>query len=231
MKRDVYAEVSERILAELERGALPSIKNVPQNAVTNRPYSGCNVILLWLARNRGAGNAKVPDVQAGHPAAMGARASSAGELVAGLGVPLCGIWLRRRRPKCRLSCDLDRPVEGRQTGILHCVQQGFQSGGPPSRLGPRRARNSRGVRERHMARAIVTARAARRAAYEPLYDIDPHTGASIEVFYADRVLAESFGTRAGWFWWACQHGRLPDDPPIGPFATSYTAYRNALDKR
>jgi antirestriction protein ArdC len=26
---------------------------VPQNAVTNRPYSGCNVILLWLARNRG----------------------------------------------------------------------------------------------------------------------------------------------------------------------------------
>jgi antirestriction protein ArdC len=61
MKRDVYAEVSERILAELERGAVPWVKpwtatpgrNVPQNAVTNRPYSGCNVILLWLARNRG----------------------------------------------------------------------------------------------------------------------------------------------------------------------------------
>jgi antirestriction protein ArdC len=27
-------------------------QNVPQNAVTNRPYSGCNVILLHLARNR-----------------------------------------------------------------------------------------------------------------------------------------------------------------------------------
>jgi antirestriction protein ArdC len=61
MKRDVYAEVSERILGELERGAAPWVKpwsatpgqNVPQNAVTNRPYSGCNVILLWLARNRG----------------------------------------------------------------------------------------------------------------------------------------------------------------------------------
>jgi antirestriction protein ArdC len=26
---------------------------VPQNAVSNRPYSGCNIILLWLARNRG----------------------------------------------------------------------------------------------------------------------------------------------------------------------------------
>jgi antirestriction protein ArdC len=61
MKRDLYAEVSRRIIEELERGAAPWVKpwsatagqNVPQNAVTNRPYSGCNVILLWLARNRG----------------------------------------------------------------------------------------------------------------------------------------------------------------------------------
>src|SRR5215216_8147319 len=61
MKRDIYAEVSARILAELERGAAPWVKpwsatpgqNVPQNAVSNRPYSGCNVILLWLARDRG----------------------------------------------------------------------------------------------------------------------------------------------------------------------------------
>jgi antirestriction protein ArdC len=61
VKRDLYAEVSARIVAELERGAAPWIKpwsatagqNVPQNAVTNRLYSGCNVILLWLARNRG----------------------------------------------------------------------------------------------------------------------------------------------------------------------------------
>jgi antirestriction protein ArdC len=61
VKRDLYAEVSARIVAELERGAAPWIKpwsatagqNVPQNAVTNRPYSGCNVILLWLARYRG----------------------------------------------------------------------------------------------------------------------------------------------------------------------------------
>ena len=61
MRRDLYAEVSARIIAELERGAAPWVKpwsvtpgqNVPQNAVTNRPYSGCNVILLWLARSRG----------------------------------------------------------------------------------------------------------------------------------------------------------------------------------
>jgi antirestriction protein ArdC len=61
VKRDLYAEVSARIVIELERGAAPWVKpwsatagqNVPQNAVSNRPYSGCNVILLWLARNHG----------------------------------------------------------------------------------------------------------------------------------------------------------------------------------
>ena len=36
-----------------QRGRCDETRNVPQNAVTNRPYSGCNVILLWLARNRG----------------------------------------------------------------------------------------------------------------------------------------------------------------------------------
>jgi antirestriction protein ArdC len=53
--------VSARIAAELERGAAPWIKpwsatagqNVPCNAVTNRPYSGCNVVLLWMAQAAG----------------------------------------------------------------------------------------------------------------------------------------------------------------------------------
>jgi antirestriction protein ArdC len=61
MKRDVYAEVSARIIAELEAGAAPWIKpwsassgaNTPCNAATNRPYSGCNVVLLWLAQAAG----------------------------------------------------------------------------------------------------------------------------------------------------------------------------------
>lgn len=61
MRRDLYAEVSARVVAELERGAAPWVKpwsatagaNTPCNAVTNRPYSGCNVVLLWLARDRG----------------------------------------------------------------------------------------------------------------------------------------------------------------------------------
>jgi len=61
MKRDLYQEVTARILAELEAGAVPWVKdwsatpglNTPCNAVTNRPYSGCNVVLLWLARSNG----------------------------------------------------------------------------------------------------------------------------------------------------------------------------------
>src|ERR1700737_3939806 len=57
MKRDLYPDVSARIIAELEAGATPWVKpwsatsgaNIPCNAVSNRPYSGCNVILLWMA--------------------------------------------------------------------------------------------------------------------------------------------------------------------------------------
>ena len=59
MKRDIYSEVSARIIGELEAGAAPWIKpwsatpgaNTPCNAVTNRPYSGCNIVLLWMAQN------------------------------------------------------------------------------------------------------------------------------------------------------------------------------------
>jgi antirestriction protein ArdC len=61
MKRDLYMEVSARIVAELEAGAAPWIKpwsatpgaNTPCNAATNRPYSGCNVVLLWMAHEAG----------------------------------------------------------------------------------------------------------------------------------------------------------------------------------
>jgi antirestriction protein ArdC len=61
MQRDLYGEVSARIVAELEAGAAPWVRpwsatagaNTPCNAVTNRPYSGCNVVLLWMAANAG----------------------------------------------------------------------------------------------------------------------------------------------------------------------------------
>ncbi len=67
----------------------------------------------------------------------------------------------------------------------------------------------------------------RHTACEPLYDIDPQTGASVEIFYADRALATSFGARAGWFWWACQPACLPG-AVAGPFTDNYLAYRDAL---
>ncbi len=78
-----------------------------------------------------------------------------------------------------------------------------------------------------MSRAVICI-PWRRAAGEPLYDFDQQTGATVEVFYADRVLAKSFGTRPGWFWWTCRSDFLPHEPPTGPFASSYLAYRNWL---
>jgi hypothetical protein len=64
---------------------------------------------------------------------------------------------------------------------------------------------------------------------EPLFDINPLTGASIEVFYADRSL-ETFGRGgAGWFWWPRPSGFAPDGPANGPFSTSYAAYRHAMN--
>ena len=63
---------------------------------------------------------------------------------------------------------------------------------------------------------------------EPFYDIDP-TGVSIEVFYADSTL-ETFGRcGAGWFWCFRRRGFSPSGPATGPFATSYAAYRHAMN--
>jgi hypothetical protein len=76
---------------------------------------------------------------------------------------------------------------------------------------------------------VPTSKAKRSARHEPLYDINPRTGAWIEVFYADRSL-ETFGRCGpGWFWWSGRRGRPPDGPRTGPFATSYAAYRHAMN--
>lgn len=62
--RDLYSDVTARIVQQMEAGEIPWQKNwkltgskfspFPVNATTNRPYSGVNVILLWMAPNRGA---------------------------------------------------------------------------------------------------------------------------------------------------------------------------------
>ena len=58
MATKLYENVTARILAELENGSAPWIKpwaatpgrNSPHNAATGNAYSGCNVILLWMAQ-------------------------------------------------------------------------------------------------------------------------------------------------------------------------------------
>lgn len=61
MSRNLYRDVTDRILNEMENGALPWVKpwsgfagpQMPHNAATGRAYSGCNVVLLWMAQAAG----------------------------------------------------------------------------------------------------------------------------------------------------------------------------------
>lgn len=79
-----------------------------------------------------------------------------------------------------------------------------------------------------MALQTLAPRQGTRAGREPLYDINPQTGATIEVFYTDRTM-ETFGRcGAGWFWWPRRCGSAPTGPATGPFATSYAAYRHVI---
>jgi antirestriction protein ArdC len=70
--RELYGEVSARIVAELERGAAPWVKswsatpgqNVPQNAVTNRPLFGPQRHLALVGSQQRLVNTTVPNVPA-----------------------------------------------------------------------------------------------------------------------------------------------------------------------
>ena len=57
-RASLYAEITARIVAEMEAGRVPWIQpwgpgtagaGLPRNAVTGRPYSGINVLILWGA--------------------------------------------------------------------------------------------------------------------------------------------------------------------------------------
>jgi hypothetical protein len=63
---------------------------------------------------------------------------------------------------------------------------------------------------------------------EPLFDVHPVTGASIEVFYADSPPGSFAMGGAGWFWHFRRRGFAPDGPAHGPFSSSYSAYRDAM---
>lgn len=58
MKRDIHQEITNKIMAQLANGVVPWRKPwsgkaigsaMPRNAITNRAYSGINVMLLWGA--------------------------------------------------------------------------------------------------------------------------------------------------------------------------------------
>jgi antirestriction protein ArdC len=59
--QNLYQAVTDQIVAELKAGTRPWIKpwsqtpglNIPANAVSGRPYSGVNTLLLWTARRQG----------------------------------------------------------------------------------------------------------------------------------------------------------------------------------
>lgn len=60
MKRDLYQTVTDRIVAQMETGVMPWQKAwrstgscLPMNATTERPYSGINVLLFWMAQDAG----------------------------------------------------------------------------------------------------------------------------------------------------------------------------------
>jgi len=63
--------------------------------------------------------------------------------------------------------------------------------------------------------------------HQPLFDVHPVTGASIEVFFADGLA--TFGRRgAGWFWHFRLRGCASDGAAHGPFPSQYAAYRDAF---
>jgi hypothetical protein len=68
---------------------------------------------------------------------------------------------------------------------------------------------------------------AHSSATAAFFDVDWIHGKAVEVFYADDVLADGFGSSTGWYWWACYPGCLPDGDAFGPFPTSDCAYHDA----
>ena len=61
-RQSLYAEVTQRVIAELEEGQLPWVQPwdasscecaMPRNATTDRAYSGINILILWAAVIRG----------------------------------------------------------------------------------------------------------------------------------------------------------------------------------
>lgn len=60
MTRDLYSDVTARILQSMEAGVMPwqrswqaTGSSMPMNAISERPYSGVNVLLFWMSADQG----------------------------------------------------------------------------------------------------------------------------------------------------------------------------------
>ena len=77
-----------------------------------------------------------------------------------------------------------------------------------------------------------------RTYFDPAREEEPYALPDCEVFYYDGVRyfdddvwADEDGEPklAGWYYWACFPGCLPDSDPIGPFDTAEDAEADAQD--
>ena len=62
---------------------------------------------------------------------------------------------------------------------------------------------------------------------------DPHALPNVEVFYVghnERLLSDMGLVYAGYYWWSCFPGCLPDGEPNGPFATEAEALADAREE-
>lgn len=71
---------------------------------------------------------------------------------------------------------------------------------------------------------------------DPTRADDPNALPNIETFEYSQEECDRWASRegyepfdAGWFYWFCFPGCLPDGPPIGPFATEAEALENARE--
>jgi hypothetical protein len=72
---------------------------------------------------------------------------------------------------------------------------------------------------------------------DPSRETDPHSLPDLEVFYAcEDELSVGDGSDdrnypAGWYWWACFPGCMPDSDPMGPFDSLESALADAREGR
>lgn len=66
---------------------------------------------------------------------------------------------------------------------------------------------------------------------DPERENDPHALPDVEVFFLTEEQSEFLLVipEAGWYWWSCFPGCLPDSDPSGPFETEQEAIADAQE--